>query len=415
MQQAHLSGGIVMSIFARYKGVFVKAAILSTALLLYCWQFTSCSINGEGSPPKSIAQAHAFQVLSDSVMPSVSAKSAVLMDGSSGELLCSKNPDERLPMASTTKIMTALVAIEEGDLAEEVTIPREAVGVEGSSIYLYEGERLTLEQLLYAVLLESANDAATAVAIHIGGSIEGFAALMNEKAAELGLENTHFENPHGLDSEQHYTTARELAIIASHAMKNPKLREIASTKKKTIPLNDTEGVRLLINHNRLLKSYDGAIGVKTGYTKKSGRCLVSAAERDGLTLICVTLSAPDDWRDHTSLLDYVFSNYESRVLCAKDEMRQVLPVVGGKSDYVTLTNTNEIRVTLPKGASKVECRIETRQFEYAPVCEGAVLGRAVYLLDGKEIASTPLVASYSVNKIKNKNSLWERITSPFKK
>ena len=404
-----------MSIFARYKGVFIKAAILSTALLLYCWQFASCNIMGASPSDASDVPKRAEQVLSDAITPSVSAKSAVLIDGESGELLCSKNPDERLPMASTTKIMTALVAIEEGDLASEVTIPREAVGVEGSSIYLYEGEKLTLEELLYAVLLESANDAATAVAIHISGSVEGFAALMNEKAAKLGLENTHFENPHGLDSAQHYTTARELAIIAAEAMKNPKLREIASTKKKTIPLNDTEGVRLLINHNRLLKSYNGAIGVKTGYTKKSGRCLVSAAERDGLTLICVTLSAPDDWRDHTSLLDYGFSNYESRVLCVKDEMRQVLPVVGGKSDYVTLTNTNEIRITLPKGAPRVECQIETRQFEYAPVCEGDTLGRAVYLLDGKEIASTPIVASYSVNKTKSKNSLWEMITFPFNK
>ena len=404
-----------MSIFARYKGVFVKAAILSTALLLYCSQFASCSISGASSPDESAAPIRAEQVLSDSVLPSVSAKSAVLIDGNSGELLCSKNPDERLPMASTTKIMTALVAIEEGDLAEEVTIPREAVGVEGSSIYLYEGERLTLEQLLYAVLLESANDAATAVAIHVGGSIEGFSTLMNQKAAELGLENTHFDNPHGLDSEQHYTTARELAIIAAEAIKNPKLREIASTQKKTIPLNGTEGVRLLINHNRLLKSYDGAIGIKTGYTKKSGRCLVSAAERDGLTLICVTLSAPDDWRDHTSLLNYGFSNYESRVLCAEGEMRRILPVVGGESDHITLTNASEIRVTMPKGTSSVECQIEARGFEYAPVCEGDVMGRAIFTLDGKEIASTPLVASYSVNKIKNKNSLWEIITSPFTK
>ena len=402
-----------MSIFARYKGVLVKAAMLSTALLLSCRQFAACSINGTSSIDESATQIRAEQVLSDAIMPSVSAKSAVLIDGESGELLCSKNPDERLPMASTTKIMTALVAIEEGDLSSVVEIPREAVGVEGSSIYLYEGEKLTLEQLLYAVLLESANDAATAVAIHIGGSVESFAALMNEKAAELHLENTHFENPHGLDSEQHYTTARELAIIASEAMKNPKLREIASTKKITIPLNNTEGVRLLINHNRLLKSYEGAIGVKTGYTKKSGRCLVSAAERDGLTLICVTLSAPDDWRDHTALLNYGFDNYESRVLCKEGELLHLLPTVGGESDHVTLTNTSEIRITVPKSASEIKCIIEARGFEYAPIFEGDVLGQATFLLDGNCIASTPLVASYSVNKIKNKGSLWDKITSPF--
>ena len=198
-------------------------------------------------------------------------------------------------------------------------------------------------------------------------------------------------------------------------MKNAKFKEIVSTHKKTIPLNDTEGVRLLINHNKLLKSYDGAIGVKTGYTKKSGRCLVSAAERDGLTLICVTLSAPDDWRDHTALLNYGFENYESRVLCAEGELRHVLPVVGGESDCVTLTNTHEIKITVPKSAPEIQCRIEAARFEYAPVYEGGSLGHAVFLLDGKEIAATPLVASYSVNKTKSKTSLWEIITSPFNK
>lgn len=337
------------------------------------------------------------------------------MDGDSGAVLYSKNPDQRLPMASTTKIMTALVAIEQGDLSSEVEIPKEAVGVEGSSIYLYVGERLTLEQLVYAVLLESANDAATAVAIAVGGSVESFAEMMNQKAEDLGLKNTHFENPHGLDSDNHYTTARELGIIASAAIKNEKFREISSTYKKTIPLNDTEGVRLLINHNKLLKGYQGAIGVKTGYTKKSGRCLVSAAERDGLTLICVTLSAPDDWRDHKALLDHGFFNYESKVLCAEGEIKYTLPIVGGRSEYLTLTNQSEIRLTLPRTATDIEYRIECPRFEFAPLSEGNTLGRIVYTLDGEEVASSPLVASYNVERKTDRKKFREWLTSLFDK
>ena len=404
-----------MSFLKKYKGVFFKAVVASTALLLYCSSLSSCIADVQKNPSVTYAPRRDEQVLSDSVMPPVSAKSAVLIDADSGELLCSKNPDERMSMASTTKIMTALVAIEMGELDSEVTISREAVGVEGSSIYLYEGERLTLENLLYATLLESANDAATAVAIHVGGSVEGFAEMMNQKAAELGLKDTHFTNPHGLDDSEHYTTARELAKVAAAAMKNDTFREIVATHKKTIPLNETEGVRLLINHNKLLKNYDGAIGIKTGYTKKSGRCLVSAAERDGLNLICVTLSAPDDWQDHKALLDYGFSTYESRLLATPGEIKHILPVVGSDKSYVTLTNAGEIRVTLPRSAPAAECRIEVARFEYAPISEGELLGRVIYTVDGKVVATSPLLSSYSAGSLKHKISLWKRITLLFEK
>ena len=278
-----------------------------------------------------------------------------------------------------------------------------------------EGEKLTLEELLYAMLLESANDAAAAIAIEVGGSIEGFAEMMNKKAVKLGLESTHFTNPHGLDDDVHYTTARELAIITAAAMQNEKFREIVSTYKKTIPLNGTEGVRLLINHNKLLKNYDGAVGVKTGYTKKSGRCLVSAAERDGLSLLCVTLNAPDDWKDHQSMLDYGFSLYESRLLCGDGEIRHVLPIVGGDSDYVVLTNKGEKRVTLPKSVGEVKQTIEVFDFEYAPVKEGDICGRIVYSADGKIIAEVPLFASFSVGQTTYKQSLLDRLRSLFDK
>ena len=208
----------------------------------------------------------------------VSAESAILIEAKTGTALYEKKADERLPMASTTKIMTALVALELAPPETVVTVPREAVGTEGSSVYLFEGEQLTLEQLLYALLLASANDAAVAIACGTAGSVEAFAGKMNEKAASLGLRNTHFVNPHGLDDPDHYTSARDLAVIARAALEVPLIRKAVSTQKITIPHNAEDGVRLLVNHNKLLRTYDGAIGVKTGFTKRSGRCLVSAAE-----------------------------------------------------------------------------------------------------------------------------------------
>ena len=201
--------------------------------------------------------------------PSISARSAILIAAETGEALFEKAADERLPMASTTKIMTALAAIESMPLDTVVTVPAGAVGVEGSSVYLEAGEKLTLEDLLYALLLASANDAATAIALTVSGSVEEFAALMNEKAAALGLSGTHFTNPHGLYDEEHYTTAADLAKLTAYALENEVFAKIVSTYKRTIPLNGDNGVRVLINHNRLLRMSDDVIGVKTGFTKKA--------------------------------------------------------------------------------------------------------------------------------------------------
>lgn len=341
--------------------------------------------------------------------PTVSAKSAILIEVSSGEVIFSKNADEILPMASTTKIMTALVALESGDVSRTVSVSPTATGVEGSSVYLYPEEKLTLEDLLYAMLLESANDAAAAIAIEIGGSIEDFAEMMNKKAEELGLKHTRFENPHGLDGEEHHTTARELAIIARAAYSNEKFKEIVSTYKKTIPLNETEGVRLLINHNKLLKSYEGATGIKTGFTKKSGRCLVSAAERDGLEFIAVTLNAPDDWKDHTSMLDYGFSLYMSQDICEAGELSYTLPAVGGKADHVKVQNRDSIKVILPRSCDGIERKIELDRFVYAPVNAGEILGRIVFYLDGEEIASSFLVAVTDVESAHKKNKIFDSL------
>ena len=238
-------------------------------------------------------------------IPKISARSACLYDMDADSFIINKEMNTRLPMASTTKIMTALLAIELCELDATVTIPREAVGIEGSSVYLREGDEIKIKDLVYSVLLQSANDAATALAIYISGDERSFADLMNARAREIGLFNTCFENPHGLDSDNHYTTAHDLALLAATAVKNEAFLEIASTYRYRFDLSGA--TRVLINHNKLIRAYPDTYGVKTGYTKKSGRCLVSYASRNNKNLICVTLNAPSDWSDHKNMLDYGFA------------------------------------------------------------------------------------------------------------
>lgn len=343
--------------------------------------------------------------------PSVSADSAILINADSGECIVAYNADEQRGMASTTKIMTALVAIESGNLDQEVTIPDKALGVEGSSLYLKQGEKMTLRELLYGLMLQSANDAAEAIAILVGGSVENFAEMMNQKAAELGLTNTHFTNPHGLADDNHYTTARELALISAYALKNETFRDICSTKKTTIPA--TEGVRWLTNHNKMLTIYDGTYGVKTGFTKATGRCLVSAAERDGVQLIAVTLNAPNDWNDHRALLDYGFAQYESVSLAKQGDFACTLPLIGGDCDCVALHIQNDVTAVLPKERASIVEHIELIRPRFAPIYAGDEVGRIVYTLNGKEIASSPLYAAAYVGKRQTNNSFFEKITDIF--
>ncbi len=351
-------------------------------------------------------------VLPVSAAPTLSAQSAILIEAESGTVVFEKNASDRRLIASTTKIMTALCAIESCNLEEEVRVPTEAVGIEGSSIYLKAGEVLTVRDLLYGLMLASANDAATALAILSAGSVEAFAEKMNAKAAELGLENTHFTNPHGLDDEEHYSSAEDLAHLARYALQNATFREIASTKRKTIPLSGDEGTRVLVNHNRMLSSYDGAIGVKTGFTKKSGRCLVSAAERDDVTMIAVTLSAPDDWRDHTALLDYGFSLYESRTLAREGEITATLPCLFASDKTVTATNREELRLILPKDADEITYRIEAIR-PCAPVSEGDIIAHARFYCGSDCIASLPLFAAESVT-VEKPKTLGEKIADLFR-
>ncbi len=407
--------------------LFLRAACVGlTAVLLFLMAsgVFFCTAEEQGPnlagriPPEGGTVLAAGDASLPVAIPGVSARGAVLMEAESGRVIFGQNENARLSMASTTKIMTALVALEQMPLDTVVTVTDQTVGVEGSSVYLTAGETLTLEELLYALMLQSANDAAETIAVAVAGDVPSFATLMNEKAAELGLKDTHFMNPHGLDAEGHHTTAKELALLTRAALENEDFRRICSTGRKTIPLRGDEGTRVLINHNKLLASYVGCIGVKTGFTKKTGRCLVSAAERDGVRLIAVTLGAPDDWRDHTAMLDYGFSLYRSVTLCEAGFYNAPMPLISGTCDYVMVENTDALAVTLPRNHGRIECVVERRRFDFAPLAGGDTVGRLCFyevLRSGERrlLGTVPLRAAYAVEAVTHKPTLWERILNLF--
>lgn len=259
------------------------------------------------------------RVEANSAPPHNSAQAAAVIDVASGRILYEKNADQKLPIASLTKILTAITAIEAGNLQDVVKTGRNAVGAEGSSIYLRLGEELTLEDMLYGLMLRSGNDAAIAIAEHIGGTVDGFAYLMNEKARYIGLESSNFVNPHGLDHPQHYSTAKDLALLTAYALKNPEFQKIVATQVKKAPLEGFDWDRKWFNKNKMLRTYAGADGVKTGYTRIAKRCLVSSATHDDRQLAVVVLNDGDDWRDSARLLDYGFSEYQNIELIKKNQ------------------------------------------------------------------------------------------------
>lgn len=326
---------------------------------------------------------------------SLSARSAILIDAASGRMLCEKNGFERLPMASTTKIMTAVLVLENLPLAAEVRISPVASGVEGSSIWLETGEELTVEELLYGLMLNSGNDAAVALAEAVAGSTDAFVTMMNSRARELGLYNTSFETPNGLDSPAHYTTAYDLAALTRYALTLPKFREIVGTKQKTIPWDGHEWDRSLKNHNKLLWRYEGCTGVKTGYTKKAGRCLVSSAEKDGRELIAVTLNAPDDWNDHIRLLDYGFNDYEAATLTRRGQLWDRITY---DSEEIGLICAEDFSTSLlPGELAEVEYRTEVKDFN-VPIKKGQALARLYIFLRGDYLGGVDLLADRSLEK-----------------
>lgn len=319
----------------------------------------------------------------------ISARNAIVVDAQTGEVLFEKNADRRGLIASTTKIMTALLVCEQCNILDRMKIPKEAVGIEGSSMYLKEGEVLTLQELLYGLMLHSGNDAALALAIYCGGTVEGFVQMMNDKAHRLGLENTHFENPNGLDGSYHYSTARDLAALAVYAMENPIFSKIVSTKSVKI------GERCLTNHNKLLWQVDGADGVKTGYTRAAGRILVSSATRNGRRLIAVTMDAPSDWTDHAALLNEGFSRFVCREVLSDGDCLGMVSVIGGQTGQVPLITCDSFSYPLAEG-EKITVLLPKIGFVYAPVAYGQDAGYALLRLGDKTIGRIRIIYGETV-------------------
>ncbi|MBQ6182844.1 MAG: D-alanyl-D-alanine carboxypeptidase [Clostridia bacterium] len=339
----------------------------------------------------------------DADLVSVSAQAAVLMEAESGRVLFSKNPHLRLPMASTTKIMTCLLACELSDRDELITVTAETTGIEGSSVYLTAGETLTVKELLYCAMLRSGNDAARTLAKACGGSVSNFVSLMNLRARSLGMYDTCFANPDGLPEAGHYTTAYDLALLTAAALKNDLFAEVCSAVRVTV----CGGKRTLINRNKLLPLYSGMTGVKTGYTPEAGHCLVTSAARGNVKLVAVTLNDGDMWFDHRIMLDCGFKTLRDTLLFRPGELRAEADVAGTDGNTVFFSNPETVRASLPQGA-EITYRIEKPQFVYAPVKRGDTRCRALIYAGGDLIAIVPLCAESDAEY--EKHNLFERLT-----
>lgn len=324
--------------------------------------------------------------------PTVSAASAILVDAESGRILYEKDAYSCRLIASTTKLMTALVAVESAtDLSQIVTIEREDTLTEGSSMYLKAGEKVSLEGLLYGLLLHSGNDAALAIARFCAGDIDTFVDQMNQKAQELDMVDSHFANPNGLNADGHYSTAADMAKLGIACMNNVTVAKIVGTKSTAI------GTRNFVNHNKLLTLYQDCVGMKTGYTQLAGRTLVSAARRGGQLLVCVTLDDPDDWKDHAALFDYGFSAYPRQVLALGNRMIGEVPVDGSLVRFVPVRTVSDVFYPL-REEEQIQVQVELPERVEAPVSENVVAGRLVFSLDGQKIGETPLVFTSAVGK-----------------
>ncbi len=333
------------------------------------------------------------------VLPNVTARSAVVMEAATGKILYSRDMDERRYPASTTKIMTLIVALENGNLDDIVTVSDNAAKTEGSTLWLEPGEQIKLSDLLYGMMLISGNDATVAVAEHIAGSVDAFARMMTAKAHEIGATDTSFVNSSGLPDDRHYTTAHDLALIAAYGYRNPKFEEIVSTKEKQIPWAKHVENRELRNENRMLWLYDGGNGVKTGYTDAAGRCLVAAAKRDGVQLITVVLDSLYMWNDSIAMLDYGFHQVASQELVHKGEVLKTVDVLSGKKNRLALKAADSVAVPEFEGdTGRFITKVEAPDRVRADIKAGDIVGRVVVQYNGKEVAATNLVAAESIEK-----------------
>lgn len=317
-----------------------------------------------------------------------SAQAYAVLDADTGILLDGGRETQQLPMASTTKIMTGLLAAESGKLQQIVTVSADCAGVEGSSMYLKQGEQLTLQEVLYGLMLCSGNDAAECIAENLGGR-NAFVRRMNERAKQLGLHQTHFDNPSGLDGNTHYTTAQELAQLAAAALENPVFAKVVAAQSYT------SGTRTMVNHNKLLRMYPDAVGVKTGYTMTAGRCLVSAAKREGRTVVAVTLHDSDDWNDHMRILDTAFASMHAQTAAQAGEEAGIIPVQTGTQQQLQAVYQEDLTAQLFDG-EQAEIQLSCANFLYAPVQAGDVCGSAQLVCNGAVLDETTLICAEPV-------------------
>ena len=338
-----------------------------------------------------------------------SATAAILMEADSGRILYENNMHQQSLIASITKLMTALVAAEmTDDLEETFVVAPESCGIEGSSIYLRPAEEITMEALLHGVLLNSGNDAAMAVAIQCGGTQEAFVARMNDRAQSLGMENTHFANPNGLDAEGHHSTAYDMALLAQECLKNEDVARIAATKSAAL------GGRVFYNHNKLLWKYEGCVGMKTGYTERAGRTLISAAERDGMRLIAVTLNDGNDWHDHAELLDYGFEQWQNQTLCEQGDVMAQIPVTGGIVPFVDVVTGEGATYPVDNVEQVTHEIILHSEYLVAPVVAGGEAGTIVYSMNDEIICEVPLLYNQNITNLIAPEQGWiQRLLSRF--
>ena len=360
--------------------------------------------------------AHAQDAAAAVKMPntagiSVNAEAAIVMEAMTGRVLFAQDVHKRLPIASTTKIMTALLALEQEEIDAVFEVDADAIRVEGSSMGLMEGDKVTLRALAVGMLLSSGNDAANATAVRLAGTIPAFAQRMNERAREIGMKDSSFETPSGLDGENHYSTAYDMALLAREALRNDRFAEICSQYRLRTSFGNPPYDRWLTNHNRLLNYYEGTVGVKTGFTKKAGRCLVSSAKRNGVQLICVTLDCPNDWSTHENLYNRYFGEI------AVEDLAQGLPplhikVTGGTKEQVTAVQYEHAQVPVPVRGAKIEYIVKIEPFLYAPVRGGQTVGEVRVLLDGRQVYELTLQAQEEIplkHPYDEKTPIWQKI------
>lgn len=353
-----------------------------------------------------------YTVSAESKVPEVSAKACVLIEEKTGKILFEKNSSEKLSMASTTKIMTTLLCLESGGLDDQFVVDGEAIKVEGSSMGLTEGDVVTKRALCYGMMLPSGNDAANATAVKLGGSIENFADMMNERAEKIGMTRTCFVTPSGLEGEGHGSSAYDMALLAREALRNPDFAEICSQKKAKVEFGNPPYERWLTNSNKLLDMYQGVKGVKTGFTDEAGRCLVSACEREGISLICVTLNDKNDWQDHINMYDYGYSVLQPLEL-STDEIFAV-PVAGGTENTIPVRAEEQILIGDDgKTANRISSSIILPPFVYSDIKTGDKIGEIKYYYDGRYIDSISLNAmkntEYKETEKKTDKNFFEKI------